>query len=345
MLQVASSLYDWGGIERYVVFLAAGLRDRGHHVEIVAPPNSPITRMEGSVLELGLQNKLDLRGLAKYVRLFRQERFDVIHGHYSPDFVVPAYAARLTKQPLLVMTRHLATSWSRPKARLYSKLWHRIIPVSHAVERRLREAGISANQMMVAKAGMPEPFLRSTAQETRLTLGIGPKDFVVGSFSRLSPEKGVDVFVRALGLSKGTVGCVFGDGSQRQELEDLARGKPIRFFGQIPDVSDAMKAMDAVVIPSLWEEPFPFSALEAMALGRPLLASDIGGLPEMIDGQNGWLFKTGSAEILAEKISLLATDPQLRTRLGAHGRARFEREFTVGAMAERIEAVYLAGPV
>jgi len=340
ILQVASSLYDWGGIERYVVFLAQGLRDRGHDVQVACPVGSPISVRVPDSIPIEMRRKFDFRGFGDYLRLFRSQRFDIVHGHFSPDFSLPAYAAKLTRQPFRVMTRHLATHWNRTQVRSYCGLWDHIIPVSEAVENRLAAAGVPRKQMTVAKAGLPEPQPTRTRDEARRNLGIPDNAFAVGSFGRLVGEKGVEVLIDAIGSVPAGHAYVFGSGPLETELKLRTKGhNRVSFMGQIADVADAMLAMDVVAIPSTWEEPFPYAALEAMALGRPIVASRIGGLPEMVeDGVNGRLFTARNSAEMARALLAMKED----VGLGPAGRARYEREFTLPLMAERVEAVYLA---
>jgi glycosyltransferase involved in cell wall biosynthesis len=340
-LQVASSLRSWGGIERYVAYLARGLASRGCRVAVACPDDSPLASRVSDHVSVEMRGKLDVRAFAAYLRLFRAEKFDVVHAHFSPDFLLPAYAARLTRQPMTVMTRHLAVRWHPAKARLYARLWRRIIPVSHAVERRLVEAGIPASQMTVAKAGVPPPEVRSSRADVRRGLGIGDAEFAVGSFGRLAPEKGIEVLVDAAARLSGVRVCIFGSGPEEAALRARASSDAVSFHGQISDVGDAMNAMDAVVIPSTWEESFPYSALEAMALGRPIVASRIGGLPEMVaDGVNGSLFTPGNANELAQTLDTHRLDPDRCAAMGRSGYARYLAEFTVDHMVDRIMAVY-----
>lgn len=337
VLQVASSLYEWGGIERYVVYLAQGLAANDHEVIVACPAKSPIANRYSRTTAIEMRRKIDLRGFAGYLRLFRAHRFDVVHGHFSPDFTLPAYAARMTKQPFTLMTRHLAGRWAPAKARAYARLWNHIIPVSHAVERRLLESGIPASQMTVAKAGVPAPQPTKPRYAARQELGIPTDEVAVGSFGRLVPEKGIEVLINGIDGVPGARAYIFGQGPSEATLKERAKGKRVTFRGQVAEVADAMHSMDIVAIPSQWEEAFPYAALEAMALARPIVASRIGGLPEMVeDGVTGRLFTPGDPSSMAEAIQALA--PPNPT--GAAGRRRYEAEFTLEHMVSRIEAVY-----
>jgi len=341
ILQVASSLEDWGGIERYVVYLTQGLAERRHEVTVACPSGSPIAdRLPGTV-PIRMRRKLDLQGFVQYLRLFQSQRFDVVHGHFSPDFTLPAYAAKLTKQPLTVMTRHVCLPWPSAKAAAYLKLWNHIVPVSNAVETRLAESGVPKARMTVAKAGLSPPSSKKPREEARDELRLGKNDFAIGSFGRLTTEKGVGHLIDASAQLQNAKICVFGSGPIDTELKKQAEGKPVQFYGQITDVADAMLAMDVIAIPSVWEEAFPYAALEAMALARPVAASRIGGLPEMVeDGVNGRLFNSGDSQDIAVKLNELRQNPAQREQMGQLGRRRYESEFTIPHMVDRMEAVY-----
>jgi glycosyltransferase involved in cell wall biosynthesis len=337
VLLVASSLYDWGGIERYVLYLAEGLAARGHEVVVACPPGSPLDqRYRGLKVPIALRGKLDLKAYAAYSKLFRETRFDVVHAHFSPDFTLPGIAAK--GKSFTVLTRHVSLPWRKRKARRYLRWWNHVIPVSDSVRRRLLESGVPDGRMTVAKAGLPDPLRDVDSRVARQRLGI--EGFAVGSFSRLVPEKGLDRLISAAKATDGVTAHIFGDGSERAALEALAAGSPkVKFHGRIEDVGEAMAAMDVVAVPSAWEEAFPYAALEALAMGKPVVAAKIGGIPEIVEnGVHGLLFEDDRAFEAA--LAELRDAPQRAVSMGAAGRERYEREFTLAAMAERIERVY-----
>ena len=340
VLQVASSLYDWGGIERYVAYLTEGLIERAHQVTVACPPNSPLdTKIITEKRAIEAKGKFQPALLAAYLRLFKEQKFDVVHVHFSPDFVLPAMAARMRRQKGVVLTRHVVLPWSARKVRLYTKLFQHIIPVSDAVQRKLEQSGVPREMMTVAKAGVPPFPAAQNRDEARQQLNFKKEEFSVASFGRLVQDKGVDQLLQ-LGQIEGVRVDIFGDGPERAELEK-SKGPNVHFHGFVPDVSQAMAAVDCVAIPSRWEEAFPYSALEAMASGKPIVATNMGGLPEMVQPDvNGFLFEVDDLETLAQAIQTLKSNRDLAGKLGETGREIQTAEYTIPKMAERIEAVY-----
>lgn len=344
VLQVASSLRDWGGIERYVHYLSDGLTERGHKLSVTCPPDSPLfERLTVGKIPLVTKGKFNPAMLAKYLRLFRHRRFDIIHIHFSPDFIAPAYAAKMAKQGKVVMTRHLVLPWKPRKVRLYTRLFDHIIPVSDAVRRKLADSGVPDALMTVAKAGCPAMPTTIDRTAARLAFNIHEGSFAVGSFGRLVAEKGIDNLIKAARSFPPNVTVeIFGDGPAAPQLQILAQNESnINFHGFVTNAAEAMAAMDCIAIPSVWEEAFPYAALEAMSAAKPIVASNLGGLPELVEeGKNGLLFESDDLTQMAEAVAELAGDPQRASKLGEEGRRIHANHYTIERMAERIEAVY-----
>jgi glycosyltransferase involved in cell wall biosynthesis len=165
---------------------------------------------------------------------------------------------------------------------------------------------------------------------------------------RLSHEKGVDVLVEAIGRLPGRHLEVVGDGPERARLEALAAAVApgrVRFLGRLPreQVLDRLRAAAVAVLPSRCHENQPMAVLEAFACGVPVVAADLGGLPELVDaGRCGELFPAEDAGALAAALGRLLDDPARAAALGAAARARAEQEFTPERHLERLDAVYRA---
>jgi len=345
VVQVASSLYEWGGIERYVSFVSQGLRERGHEVMIARASSSRLAEREAGT-DIALRQKLDLRAFAQYLRLFSSFRPDVVHVHFSPDFIVAGLAAKARKVPLRVMTRHVALPWSARKVRMYLSLWPSVIPVSNAAQTVLKESGVPEHQMIVAKAGLPKPGFTKSRAAVREELGMPQSSFLAGSFSRLTKEKGIDVLLRAMPRAQGIEALVYGDGAYGEELAKLNSlmrvANQVHFIGRVDDVPNHMAAMDVVVIPSTWVEAFPYAALEALAVGTPVIGAEVGGIPEIItEGETGFLFQKSNPEDLLRALLDAKSSGERLSAMSNRAREVFESEFTVQHMAERIERAYL----
>ncbi len=344
-MQIGSSLHSWGGIERYIAYLIQGLAARGHRLELTCPPNSPLAQKSAAPW-FGISNRRTFNPVAygRYVCLFQKGRYDIVHSHFSPDFLTVGLAARRVSGTKAIMTRHVALPWKPAKARLYAALYDRIIPVSEASYRALESSGIPAEKMQVAKAGCPPLEPTRSASDVRQELCIDHETFAVGIFGRLAPEKGPGIALDAAAkLTCRARVLFFGDGPMYEEVLRRCEDRPAQALGFKPNVANWMGGMDAVAIPSVWEEAFPFAALEAMSIGKPVIASDVGGIPEIVEhGVTGLLVAPNDPGALAAAIDELASDPNTARRMGDRGRSVHRANYTVPKMAERIERVYLS---
>ena len=218
-----------------------------------------------------------------------------------------------------------------------------------------REVGIAPPQRIrVVHYGVdPSSWLgaKEDRAEQRRALCLDPDEIAVGVASRLVAGKGHDVAIRAFAavaerLPKTRL-LVAGDGPLRTEVEEMARrnlpSRQVSILGFVEDIRGFFGACDLVLFPSLpsFGEGFGLAALEAMAAGVPVVASDAGPLPEVVsDGESGLVVAAGDDQAWAEAIFTLASDRSLRLRLGNGARARACRDFSVEDMADRTVAVY-----
>ena len=255
------------------------------------------------------------------------------------DGIGTVVAARLSGRPTLC-TLHLViperTRAREAVSRQVLALPRALICVSEAVALYARTA---TPRIDVVRPGVAEPRL---APEARRALGLEEDAFVVGGIGRLHDQKGWDVLCSAARqIRAGVQGArlvVIGDGPERERLAAQAARADVTFAGHRKEASSLLGAFDVLVVPSRYEA-LGLVAVEAMYAGVPVIASDVGGLPEAI-GDAGVLVSAERPDLLAEAVIALANDPRRRAQYGERGAARARALFTPQRMAEETLAVY-----
>jgi glycosyltransferase involved in cell wall biosynthesis len=208
-----------------------------------------------------------------------------------------------------------------------------------------------AHKFTVIRLGIPldERLGDETADlDYRALYGIPPDAFVVGWVGRMTGVKDTDA---VLGIVRATrqrgipaVLCMVGDGPDRERLEQIAQDLGIArstyFVGYQPDVAGYYRLFDAFLLPSV-NEGTPVSAIESLASGTPVVATRVGGVPDVVtDGVDGFLFEPGDTEVAAERLAALALDPELRRRLGEAGRVRARKRYSVERLVDDVDRLY-----
>ena len=353
ILEVASGMPDWAGTEKHIMDLVPCLLERGHDVVIGCRAVSEIGRRATAAgiptIQLEMRRDTEWRQLPVFVRAMRS-KFDVVHVHHYLDYIVPAAAARLALIPAVVMTRHLPHGFrSRTRAFLCSRvLYDRIIAVSEFIRRVLTECGAAPDRISVVKNGMdPAPWQQLGKNHIRDELCVPGDAFLVAAAGRLASEKGFDILVRAIGLTRQSgvpVHCaIAGRGDEMERLmelrTELGLTDVVHLIGFRNDVPALFAAADAVVVPST-AESFGYVPVEAMASGRPVIGSRVGGIPEVITPDVGFLIQPGDAKGIADAIEDLALHPDKKNAMGRSGPSR-AAQFSLGAMVSNVEAVFI----
>lgn len=185
------------------------------------------------------------------------------------------------------------------------------------------------------------------ADKKRSELGFRKGDILIATAGRISPEKAQEVLIEAFARIKGEHPkaslLIIGDGPSRRALEGLARernAEGVRFLGFRTDMDQIMCAIDLFVLPSL-TEGLPNVILEAFACKKPVVATAVGGVPEIVDhGKSGLLVPPKRPDLLAEAIQALLRDPERRRAMGEAGYERVRRDFTFEAQAGKLEGIY-----
>jgi glycosyltransferase involved in cell wall biosynthesis len=336
----------WGGGEVQVLALARALRARGHDVRLAVDPAGRLAAAAGaaglSTCALRVRNHLDV---AAGLRLWRLARgADVVHFHTARAHALAPFVGGARRR---VVTRRMDyVPVGGPYVRfLYNRAVDVVIAISEGVRAALLSAGVEAGRVRVVPSGIepdalaPPPGARETL---RAAWGVPPDAVLVLALGALEQRKGHAVLLAAAAHTPGLHYVFCGEGRERAALGRAAArlGHAVRFVGFRDDVAACLAAADVVALPSL-QEGLGVAALEAMAVGLPVVASRVGGLAEaVVDEVTGLLVPPGDAAALGRALGRLGTDPALRARLGAAGRARVLARYTVAQMAEGTLACY-----
>lgn len=350
-----------GGLETVVASLAEGTAARGHAVGVISLlglddrcdtferlPDAGVT-----LSEVRLPPRSYFREISAVRDLLVDADVDIVHTHGFHGNLVGWRAARRAGRPV-VATVHGYTGGG-PKGRAYDWLDQRIltrfdavVPVSSPLELELQARGVPTSRLHLirnAKPGTRPPLSRSDA---RSRLGLPADGLIVGWVGRLSFEKGPDGFVEAMGrLPEPWRGSVIGTGPMAVTLAEQAAAQlpgRVVWHGPIPDAGSLLSAFDAIALTSRTEGT-PMVVLEAMAAGIPVVATGVGGVPDLIGDGAGAVVPPGDASAVATAVDLVRTDPDLAGRWVEQAARRLETTFGYSTWVLRYEQLYrrLAG--
>ncbi|MBN2374997.1 MAG: glycosyltransferase family 4 protein [Sedimentisphaerales bacterium] len=214
----------------------------------------------------------------------------------------------------------------------------------------VRNSGVERVEMVPNAVPVPaEGAYEEKGRQIREKIGAGPGTVVIGMAGRIHPGKGQKYLIDALKLlvdkDRQIFGLIAGEGPDleaiRQQAKDLGIAEKVEIPGYCEDVLEYASAMDVFVVPSL-KESLPLTALEAMSIGKPIVASKVGDLPLVVaEGENGLLVEPGSAEELAAALDKLVGNEQLRRGMGVRSRETIVKDYSGQAMTRKLENVYI----
>ncbi len=350
-----------GGAQIHVRDLAAHYVRLGHRVTVLMGgknegPLGPSLR-EAGVKAILLKHLLrpihpvkDTLAVWEVVRSLRSERPDLVTCHSSKAGLLGRIAARLVGIPV-IFTAHgwsFSEGVSSCKRGLYcfiekmaAGLAHRIITVSRYDYTLAQRYGIGTSDTMVCiHNGMPSlpadmPLAQPDKEPVRICM-----------VARFDHPKDHLLVMRSLAIlaDHNWLLDLAGDGPLYEEVQTTCRRlgleKRVTFRGYCEDVASLLQASQVFLLISNWEG-LPCSILEAMRAGLPVIASDVGGVPELVqDTRTGFLIPRGDGSILTQRLQQLLVNPRLRETMGRNGRTRFDKEFSFTQMAEKTLAVY-----
>ncbi len=360
-----------GGMETHALVLARAMDRNRYDLRVIIPARpyldplaDDLVRYDIPVHRLTLdgQQPLGQRWTSFWalVRLLRTHHVDVMHQQRTGPFhgKLACLAAKAAGVPVIVATEHQAPSPQIPRRvllqnALIDRLVDRIIVVSEDNRaRQLAHTGRKPSKVVTIYNGIPiqewKPRPPEVVAAQKRELGLDNAAPIIGTVGRLAEQKGLPYFLRMAALLLPDFPAarfvIVGDGPLRNELVALARNLGLAdrvvFTGFRTDVPDLMSVFDLFVLASVYE-PFGLVLVQAMALEKPIVASRVGGIPEVVaDGETGLLAPPRDPAALAEAAARLLRDEALARRMGQAGRERVLAQFTAEAMARKTMALY-----
>ncbi len=304
-------------------------------------------------LPLERRYKVDVQAWMRLERFLRRERVDVLHAHKFGSNVWGAIVGSMARVPVMLAHEHTWSFEGQPLRRfldreLVSRASDRFIAVSREDQRRMIEIErIPPARTMFIPNGVP-PSPPPSDRDIRLELGIQPGVPVLGVVGLLRAQKAHHVLLHAAAALTGEWPdlqvLIVGDGPERANLErlvgELGIQGTVRFTGLRTDVPDVLRALDIAVCCSDFEGS-PLSVLEYMGAALPVVATSVGGLPDLIEpGVNGLLVPPREPAALAAALAELLRDPQRARAMGERGRERRLAEFDIDVIVGRLEDLY-----
>jgi glycosyltransferase involved in cell wall biosynthesis len=305
------------------------------------------------VIGLGRGSTLALWSWAPLVRLLRRERVDVIHSHKFGSNVWAVILGRLARVPVVVAHEHTWSYEGQPlrrflDRRLIARRSDAFVAVSHEDRRRMIEIEkIDPDDVAFVPNGI-DALPAGDRGKVRSELGIEPGAPVIGAVAVLRPQKALHLLVRAAAELASAHPqlrvLIAGEGPEREPLETLVRElgleDAVTLLGLRRDIPDVLAALDVAVVSSDFEGT-PLAVLEYMDAGLPVVATRVGGLPDLIEhGRHGLLVEPGDAGALAAAVGTLLRNPQSARELGELARERRRAEFSIDQTVRTLERMY-----
>ena len=308
---------------------------------------------EVEVVDIGKQDLLDLSAVVNLRSYLLKRKVDILHVHNPGALLYGVLAAKWAHTPVIVCTEHGFSYQLSLKTRLKDKLLYTLVDSVIAVSESLRQELISVYgfrnaKLCTVKNGISSGQMDGHRSGTRKQIGIRDDCFNIGIVARLVPVKNHRMLFKAFSIVKHQNPSarlwVVGSGQLRSELENLARALEVRdqviFTGDRMDVPRILNALDLFVLTS-FSEGLSITLLEAMSVGLPIIATNVGGNSEVIEQEeSGLLVESNQPTDLANAILRIMGSTGLAQRLGLNAQQRFLKNFTIEHMVKKLYEVY-----
>jgi glycosyltransferase involved in cell wall biosynthesis len=351
-----NSIRMWGGAEVWTHDVMRALEERGHVTHLICRPHTDLetkTRQARlSVYPMNMHSDFGLLAIFRIMRFIRAHRIEIICTNMQKELRFAGIAAELMRTAV-VAWRHidqpLKNNWRYRFT--YNFCATCIAANSNATRDSLLKNApwLKRERIAVIYNGIdPIFFANGDGAKIRRAYGLCANTPLIGFVGLLDERKGIQFLLEAFAPVCEEIPdarlLLVGEGNLREHIEVFRQhhdfGRRLFLAGFQPNIADFMNAFDLLVLPSLWEG-FGYVLVEAMAAGKPVIATNTSSMPEIVrDGVDGLLVPPGDVQALSQAIARLLQNPQLAKQMGENGKKRVEEKFTKERMIEEIEALF-----
>ncbi len=355
----AESTKAMGGQELATLRYTQGLSKRGHRIVLVVQPDSPlrelVSRMDMIVEPVRMSKASFMRAALDLVRIINRYRVDIVQSNSSLDSWLLSVAVRLARRrPLFIRVRHISTPLKRSISTrlLYRRLLDIVIVTGGELARKglVERDGLKENRVVAIPIGYDQATFKPRAnyRDLRKELGLPENHLLVGIIAYLRHYKGhrtlIEAAVTVCQQISNVTFVIVGEGPEEANLKALIHekglDKRVILLGYRDDLLDIYQSLDLFVHPSIEAETLPQSILQAMAMGKPVISTPVGSIPEaVVDGVNGFVVPIQDSSALAKRMLQLLGDREAMKRMGQKGQEIASR-YTVENGLNRLEALY-----
>jgi len=354
-----NSITIYGGGEVWMLTLIKGLVERGYKVTLVCKPEAKIIEhaklVDVDVLPIRIAGDFDPFSIAELVGIYRKRKIDIAFANVGKDIRLAGIAAKILTS-VTVIALHQVDRKLKNNLRYrftYNSLAKMIVVNSFATKNTMLKSApwLSNKKIKVIHHGIDcEKYNKLNTKDLRSQLQLTPDDLIIGFVGRLSVQKGVkymlDAFRVVAGNFKNAHLVIAGIGELQSMTQDFSKifnlENRIHMLGFKKDIPDLMRTFDIFLLPSLWEG-FGIVLVEAMAAGKPIVATDTSSIPEIVDNHNnGFLVPAENSDVIAEALTKLISDAELRKRFGIEGKKIVQEKFTKEKMINEYEKIFVS---
>ena len=352
-----NSITIYGGGEVWMLTVMKELVARGYNVTLICKPEAEIIQYIDNtsidVLKIRIAGDFDPLTISRLINIYRKRKIDIVVANVGKDIRLAGMAAKFVSH-VSVIALHQVDREIKNNLRYrftYNSLADIIVVNSLATKKTLLKSAswLINEKINVVHHGIDyEKYSAANTKDIRTEFGLSPQDLIIGFVGRLGVQKGVKYMLegfRSIAEKFGNLHLIIvGTGEQESLIKEFAEKfnleNKIHLLGFRKDIPDVMRTFSIFLLPSLWEG-FGIVLIEAMAAGKPIVATNTSSIPEIVeDGRNGILVQPENAEAISVALEKLISDPELRIKFGKEGEKVVRENFTTERMINDYEKIF-----